>query len=101
MHSRWLIATRRSITIRVDGTVQGVGYRDWVRRTASDAGVAGWVRNRRDDSVELRVQGERDACDAVAEACLQGPGPARVARVVVMAQPHDPELTEFDQRPTV
>ena len=101
MHSRWLIATRRSITIRVDGTVQGVGYRDWVRRTASDAGVAGWVRNRRDDSVELRVQGERDACDAVAEACLQGPGPARVSRVVVMAQPHEPELTEFDQRPTV
>ena len=83
------------------GRVQGVGYREWVRGVAGRARVLGWVRNRRDDSVELRIQGDRDACDDVADACVQGPRAARVTRVVVMPQAHDATLTGFDVRPTV
>jgi ADP-ribose pyrophosphatase len=100
MHSRWLAAAQRSIAIRVEGVVQGVGYRDWARRTAADAGVAGWVRNRSDESVEMRVQGGRDGCDAVADACLEGPRAARVARVVITPQLHDAALSGFELRST-
>jgi len=101
MLTRWLTAPRRSIVVRVEGVVQGVGYREWVRGIAADARVFGWVRNRRDDSVELRLEGDRAACDAVANACVEGPRAARVTRVVVLPQPHDATLTGFDVRPTV
>jgi len=101
MLTRWLTAPRRSIVVRVEGVVQGVGYREWVRGIAADARVFGWVRNRLDDSVELRLEGDRAACDAVANACAEGPRAARVTRVVVLPQPHDATLTGFDVRPTV
>jgi len=96
MYSRWLATAQRSVTIRVEGVVQGVGYRDWARRTATEAGVAGWGRNRHDDSVEMRVQGGRDRCDAVADACLKGPRAARVTRVVITPQLHDATLSGFE-----
>ena len=100
MLTRWLAAPRRSLLLRIEGVVQGVGYREWIRGIAGDARVCGWVRNRRDDSVELRIQGERAACDAVTDACVEGPRAARVTRVVVLPQTHDATLTQFDLRPT-
>ena len=100
MFARWLAAPRRSILVRIEGIVQGVGYREWVRAVADDARLSGWVRNRRDDSVELRIQGDRAACDAVADACVEGPRAARVTRVVVTPQPQDAVLAGFDVRPT-
>jgi ADP-ribose pyrophosphatase len=99
-HSRWMSAPARSIRVRIEGDVQGVGYRDWVRRAASGAGLTGWVRNRRDGSVDMRLQGARDACDGVAIACLKGPRAARVTRVEIAAQPFDATLTGFEQSPT-
>jgi ADP-ribose pyrophosphatase len=99
LHTRWMSATRRSVRIRITGRVQGVGYRDWTLRRAEEAGVAGWVRNRRDGSVEALLQGSREACDRVADACLDGPAAARVARVEVTPCAYDPVLAgRFDLR---
>lgn len=66
----------------VEGKVQGVYFRATARDRALDLGVVGWVRNLPDGRVELVAVGERDALDALAEFCHQGPPGARVTRVV-------------------
>lgn len=65
----------------VTGRVQGVGYRWFVRAAAIDAGVSGWVRNRRDGSVEAALRGTTDAVDAVIAAMRIGPAGSEVAQV--------------------
>lgn len=60
------------------GRVQGVGYRAFVEYEAYRRGLRGWVRNRRDGSVEAVFVGPRDAVEAMIEACRRGPYGARV-----------------------
>ena len=60
------------------GRVQGVGYRAFVEHEALKRGIEGWVRNRRDGSVEAVFAGPRETVDAMIEACRQGPFAARV-----------------------
>jgi ADP-ribose pyrophosphatase len=96
MHSRWQTAPSRSVRLRIRGLVQGVGYRDFAVRSARAAGLAGWVRNRHDGSVEAHVQGAREACDRFIDACRDGPQLARVDRVEVERTPAAPALTDFD-----
>ena len=72
------MATKR---IFVSGRVQGVGYRDWVVRTAQRTGITGWVRNVRDGRVEILVAGEDDQVDTLVEGLNQGPPLARVDHV--------------------
>jgi acylphosphatase len=64
--------------IMVRGRVQGVGYRAFVERAALKAGIAGWVRNRRDGSVEALFSGEAVQVQALIETCRRGPFAARV-----------------------
>jgi acylphosphatase len=66
----------RHVVIR--GRVQGVGYRAWAEYTALDHGLDGWVRNRRDGSVEAVFAGAVDVVDAMIDACRRGPPGARV-----------------------
>jgi ADP-ribose pyrophosphatase len=98
MHTRWAAASQRSVRVRVTGRVQGVGYRDWTLRRARAAGVAGWVRNARDGSVEAFFQGPRDACDRLSRACAEGPPAADVTLVEVERAPRDDTLTGFEMR---
>lgn len=72
------MATKR---IFVSGRVQGVGYRDWVVRTAQRTGITGWVRNVRDGRVEILVAGEDDRVDTLVEELNQGPPLARVDHI--------------------
>jgi acylphosphatase len=65
----------------ITGRVQGVGYRDWMMRTARNLGLRGWVRNRIDDSVEALIAGDDAAVAAMIEACRRGPSLARVDKV--------------------
>ena len=65
----------------VHGRVQGVGFRAFVEDTAERLGVDGWVRNRRDGTVEALFTGALEAVDAMIEACRGGPPGARVALV--------------------
>ena len=67
----------------VHGHVQGVFFRDTVRRHAVAAGAAGWVRNTRDGTVEAVFEGEPDVVDALVALCHDGPRGARVERVEV------------------
>jgi acylphosphatase len=65
----------------IRGRVQGVGFRAWVEYTARDHGLAGWVRNRRDGSVEAVFAGPAEAVATMIEACRHGPRGARVDAV--------------------
>ena len=67
--------------IIVRGRVQGVGYRAFVEREALRRGIEGWVRNRRDGSVEAVFAGTQDKVDAIVEACRRGPYSARVEQI--------------------
>jgi acylphosphatase len=65
----------------IRGRVQGVGYRAWTEYTAIDHGLGGWVRNRRDGSVEAMFAGPPDAVAQMIDACHRGPPGARVDAV--------------------
>jgi len=69
--------------VAVHGFVQGVFFRDSVRRRASTLGVNGWVRNTRDGAVEGAFEGEPGAVEALVAFCREGPRGARVDRVDV------------------
>ena len=71
--------TRRRVIVH--GRVQGVFFRDSVRRLASERGVAGFAINREDGTVEAVFEGEADAVDALVDFCRRGPSQARVERV--------------------
>ena len=87
--------TRR---LSITGLVQGVWYRESMRREAERLGVTGWVRNRADGSVEAVVQGSAGAVDAIQRWAMQGPEQARVERVE--AAPAEGRFESFEKRPT-
>jgi acylphosphatase len=70
----------------VHGFVQGVYFRDTARRQAVAKGVAGWVRNNRDGTVEAVFEGEPDAVEQLVAFCHDGPRGARVDRVEVFEE---------------
>jgi acylphosphatase len=69
--------------VRVRGWVQGVGYRAFVEHQATALGLLGWVRNRRDGSVEALVAGPAAIVADMIEQCRRGPSYARVEAVEV------------------
>ena len=81
----------------VHGDVQGVFFRDTVSGAASEQGVAGWVRNNPDGTVEAVFEGSEEAVDALVELCRKGPRAARVGEVDVSSE--EPEgLDGFEVR---
>lgn len=71
----------KTLRLVIHGRVQGVFFRDSMRREAQAIGVAGWVRNRNDGTVEAVVQGEAAAVDTLVQWAHRGPPNARVERV--------------------
>jgi acylphosphatase len=65
----------------VHGRVQGVFFRDTTRRRAASRGVAGWVQNRPEGTVEAVFEGEPEAVGAMVAFCREGPPGARVERL--------------------
>jgi acylphosphatase len=88
----------KTIRLVIRGRVQGVAYRASMAREAGKLGVAGWVRNRHDGSVEAVASGPDDAVDALLEWAQRGPPAARVARIDVEAATG--EFAGFEQRST-
>ena len=78
----------------MQGHVQGVFFRESIRRRATAAGVAGWARNLPDGSLEAVLEGERESVESVVAFCRDGPRGARVDWVDVAGE--EPEaLTGF------
>ena len=82
---------------RASGRVQGVFFRDTIHRDAAGRGVAGWVRNCGDGTVEAVFEGAPDAVDALVEVCRRGSDQADVEQVEVVEE--EPEgLEGFEVR---
>jgi acylphosphatase len=89
----------RSVQVVVAGRVQGVGFRAFVEREAARLGLAGWVRNLRDGSVEAVFSGEAGDVEAMLTACRQGPRSALVTDFRI-GDYAGPPLTRFSFLPT-
>ncbi len=74
---------RQAVRLVVSGRVQGVGFRWWTVAEAKRLGLDGWVRNRREGTVEAVVAGPPDAVGQMIAACRQGPVSARVDDLTV------------------
>ena len=84
-------AQHRAIHVIVRGRVQGVGFRAFVEHRALSCGVEGWVRNRRDGTVEAVFAGDPASVEAMIAACRKGPRDSRVDDV------EQRDATEDDQ----
>jgi len=87
--------------LRITGRVQGVGYRWNMAQEAQRLGLAGWVRNRLDGSVEALATGLAPAVQALIEWAQRGPVEARVDGVEVTEVESGEVLGGFEQRETV
>jgi acylphosphatase len=90
--------TRR---LRVCGRVQGVGYRDALRFEAQRRGIAGWVRNRADGSVEALLQGPGERVEELIAWARHGPPAARVDELRIDVPDEGLAYAGFERRPTV
>ena len=92
------MAARR---LRIRGRVQGVGFRDALCSEARRLGVLGWVRNRRDGSVEALLSGSPEAVAALTSWARRGPPAAQVRLVAVEELPEaDPVPRGFERLPS-
>ena len=84
--------------LRIYGLVQGVFFRDSLRQQAESLDVSGWVRNRRDGSVEAMLQGDASAVETLIAWCRIGNGRSRVERIDV--EEGQGQFTGFDRLET-
>lgn len=87
--------TRRLV---IKGRVQGVYYRESMRIEAERLNVTGWVRNRREGTVEAMVHGEPDAVEAIIAWAWQGPAAAHVEQIEIVES--EEIFTVFERLPT-
>lgn len=86
--------------VTIEGKVQGVWFRAWVQEQAGERGLLGWVRNRRDGSVEAVFEGPPADVEAMIRACWNGPPAAKVQAVRVEPIPSDSPLADFTILPS-
>lgn len=84
----------KTLRLVIHGRVQGVCFRDSMRREAQKLGVAGWVRNRSNGTVEAAVQGESSIVDAIVRWAHRGPESVHVERVEI--EPDNGSYTNFE-----
>ena len=85
--------------VRIRGKVQGVWYRAWTVEEATRRGLRGWVRNRRDGSVEAFFAGEAVVIEEMIALCRVGPPHARVTSIASETTAEEPP-ERFENRPT-
>lgn len=94
------MADNIAIRIVIEGRVQGVGFRWWVGEWANARGLEGWVRNRREGTVEALFYGPEKTVRNMVEFCREGPPNARI-RNVREYEDEPPDDPGFVQRATV
>lgn len=88
-----------TMNIRIEGQVQGCGFRDFAMREANGRKLKGWVRNRSDGSLEAVAHGPTKVVEEFIAVCMKGPHGARVTAIDL--QPTDPpQSIGFVRRPT-
>ena len=91
------MANKIAMRVVISGDVQGVGFREFARRTGAGLGLVGWVRNWTDGRVEAQVEGDAPSVRRMIERCRAGPPASRVT--LVDAVPSDPEgVAHFEIR---
>lgn len=90
----------KTVRAVVRGRVQGVWYRSWTVQEATRRGLAGWVRNRTDGTVEALFHGPADKVDDMLIACRQGP-PAAWVQNILTDDVIAPPTPGFRQLPTM
>jgi len=85
---------------RLDGHVQGVGFRYFVRQQAEALPITGWVRNISDGRVEVLAEGERDVLESFLVAIRRGPSGSTVTDVVVEWRPANGQWPKFSIAPS-
>ncbi len=76
----------RTVTVRIEGRVQGVYYRAWTHDTAQSLGLDGWVRNADDGSVQAVFSGPPAQVEAMLARCKDGPPDAKVTVVTIIGE---------------
>jgi len=84
-----------ALRLRARGRVQRVGFRRYAQEVARELGLAGWVKNLPDGSVQIHVQGPREAIQTFVERLRKAPAPIRVEQVLVEEVEPEPELEYF------
>lgn len=84
----------------IEGRVQGIGYRYWIRKTAQSFGLAGWVRNLVDGRVEAVFEGPKGDIENMIEKCRKGPMLAGVKHLDVVWEKGLGEFEDFEILPT-
>jgi len=79
----------------VEGRVQGVLFRHTAQETAFRLGLKGWVKNRRDGTVEALFEGDQDKVDEIIQWCHHGPSAARVKNVHVTWERYAGDCDDF------
>jgi acylphosphatase len=90
----------KSLHIRVDGHVQGVGFRYFVKEKANYLSITGWVRNRYDGSVEILIQGDPEHLQQLLDAVHIGPSRSIVTSVKFDWENDKPLYSQFSMLPT-
>ncbi len=93
-----LDSTNARLHAIVTGVVQGVSFRWFTQRRATELGLAGWVRNRADGSVEFVAEGSRDALEGLIDIVRVGPASAAVENVATEWQSATGEFHRFEIR---
>ncbi len=88
------------VLVRISGRVQGVWFRGWTAQAASRLGLNGWVRNRRDGTVEALLSGEAGVVDDMLRRCWDGPPSSRVDEVETQETDELPSSSGFQIRTT-
>lgn len=90
----------RTVRVRIEGRVQGVGYRYWAERVAGELALSGWVRNRRDGAVEALFSGRAGDIAEMLRRCREGPPSAQVTSVTILEE-GGAAPSGFDVLPTI
>ena len=78
---------KKSLRLYVEGTVQGVFYRNFVKENAEKYGVNGFVRNLEDGRIEVFLEGDGETVNKMIEICQQGPKHSQVKKITMKTEP--------------